>query len=75
MLDSDALKSVIDKCCDSKELSDDELVYKFSAEKYMDYIDRKISRCLSVITAERDVKSLEPSPHHLLTPELTLREY
>ncbi|TIB72550.1 hypothetical protein E3Q22_04424 [Wallemia mellicola] len=72
LLESDALKSVTDKCCDSKELSEDELVYKFSTEKFMEYIDRKISRCLSVITAERDIKSLEPSPHHLLTPELAL---
>lgn len=63
----------LEKVCECKELTENELVYKPSFENYLDYIDKKISRCLSSITTNRDIKVLEPSSHHLLTPELTLR--
>ncbi|TIA87293.1 hypothetical protein E3P99_03252, partial [Wallemia hederae] len=75
LLQTPASKQALSRCCESKRLAEDELVYKFSTDTYLSYINAKISRCLSTITANRDIKALEPPPHHLLTPELTLQSY
>lgn len=73
LLQTNAMKKALERCCESKELAEDELVYKVSVDRYLQYIDSKVGRCLSTVTARRDIKCVEPPPHHLLTPELTLR--
>lgn len=73
LLHTNAAKAGLERCCESKELAADEMVYKLSEPRYLGYVDTKIARCLSTVVAQRDIKCVEPPTHHLLTPELTLR--
>ncbi|TIA68868.1 hypothetical protein E3P89_03892 [Wallemia ichthyophaga] len=75
LLHTNAAKAGLERCCESKELAADEMVYKLSEPRYLGYVDAKIARCLSTVVAQRDIKCVEPPTHHLLTPELTLQSY